>query len=200
MKDLLTLQAEYYKGLHVSSIKEAVLNTPNLPLSVIRKEITLAGARAILVIAINELVSFFNVGKTMNDVQVALTADLIIDRFYYLKLEEIKLCFHNAMVSGKVYDRLDGNVILGWLNEYDAQRDEIVSSLSINEAHEQNNNSHGMFYEEYIKHLTERIENGDEKAKALLESHQSFIQMMKSNDKEVTFKKWKEEYYKRKQS
>lgn len=58
LKDLLTLQAEYYKGLHVSSIKEAVLNTPNLPLSVIRKEITLAGARAILVIAINELVSF----------------------------------------------------------------------------------------------------------------------------------------------
>ena len=50
----------------------------------------MAGARAILVIAIKELVSFFNVGKTMNDVQVALTADLIIDRFYYLKLEEIK--------------------------------------------------------------------------------------------------------------
>ena len=59
----------------------------------------------------------------MNDVQVALTADLIIDRFYYLKLEEIKLCFRNAMASGKIYDRLDGNIILGWLNEYDAQRD-----------------------------------------------------------------------------
>lgn len=195
LKDLLTLQAEYYKGLHVSSIKEAVLNTPNLPLSVIRKEITLAGARAILVIAINELVSFFNVGKTMNDVQVALTADLIIDRFYYLKLEEIKLCFRNAMASGKIYDRLDGNIILGWLNEYDVQRDEIVSSLSINEAHEQNNNSTGMFYGEYIKHLTERSENGDEEAKELLESHQSFMQRMKSNDKEAAFKKWKEEYY-----
>ena len=108
----------------------------------------------------------------MNDVQVALTADLIIDRFYYLKLEEIKLCFRNAMASGKIYDRLDGNIILGWLNEYDAQRDEIVSSLSINEAHEQNNNSTGMFYGEYIKHLTERSENGDEEAKELLESHQ----------------------------
>ena len=44
----------------------------------------------------------------------------IIDRFYYLKLEEIKLCFRNAMASGKIYDRLDGNIILGWLNEYDA--------------------------------------------------------------------------------
>lgn len=155
----------------------------------------MAGARAILVIAINELVSFFNVGKTMNDVQVALTADLIIDRFYYLKLEEIKLCFRNAMASGKIYDRLDGNIILGWLNEYDAQRDEIVSSLSINEAHEQNNDNTGMFYGEYIKHLTERSENGDEEAKELLESHQSFMQRMKSNDKEAAFKKWKEEYY-----
>lgn len=47
------------------------------------------------------------------------------------------MCFRNAMASGKIYDRLDGNIILGWLNEYDAQRDEIVSSLSINEAHEQ---------------------------------------------------------------
>ena len=38
-------------------------------------------------------------------------------------------------------------------------------------------------------------ENGDEEAKELLESHQSFIQRMKSNDKEAAFKKWKEEYY-----
>ena len=72
-------------------MSECGVNLIRQDLSVIRKEITLAGARAILVIAINELVSFFNVGKTMNDVQVALTADLIIDRFYYLKLEEIKL-------------------------------------------------------------------------------------------------------------
>ncbi len=60
---LADLASGVLQGLHVSSIKEAVLNTPNLPLSVIRKEITLAGARAILVIAINELVFFFNVGK-----------------------------------------------------------------------------------------------------------------------------------------
>lgn len=131
----------------------------------------------------------------MNDVQVALTADLIIDRFYYLKLEEIKLCFRNAMVSGKIYDRLDGNIILGWLNEYDAQRDEIVSSLSINEVHEPNSDNTGMFYGEYIKHLTERSENGDEEAKELLDFHQSFMQRMQSNDKETAFKKWKEEYY-----
>lgn len=52
-----------------------------------------------------------------------------------------------------------------------------------------------LFYGEYIKHLTERSENGDEEAKELLESHQSFIQRMKSNDKEAAFKKWKEEYY-----
>ena len=29
----------------------------------------------------------------------------------------------------------------------------------------------------------------------ILESHQSFMQRMKSNDKEAAFKKWKEEYY-----
>ena len=54
-----------------------------------------------------------------------------------------------------------------------------------------NNNSTGMFYGEYIKHLTERSENGDEEAKELLESHQSFIQRMKSNDKEAAFKNGK---------
>lgn len=192
---MLTLQAEYYKGLQVNSIKDAILNTPDLPLSIIRKEITLAGARAILVIAINELVSFFNVGKTMNATQVALTADLIIDKFYYLKLEEIKLCFRNAMTSGKVYDRLDGNIILGWLMEYDAQRDEVASSLSINEANEQKSDNNGIFYGEYIAHLVETANGGDEEAKKLLESHYSFIERMKVDDKEAAFNKWKEEYY-----
>ena len=33
--------------------------------------------------------------------------------------------------------------------------------------------------------------NGDEEAKELLESHQSFMQRMKSNDKEAAFKKWR---------
>ena len=55
LKDLLTLQAEYY--INVSSIKEAVLNTPNLPY---KKEIILAG-KSHTVIAINELKVFFNV-------------------------------------------------------------------------------------------------------------------------------------------
>ena len=47
------------------------------------------------------------------------------------------------MASGKIYDRLDGNIILGWLNEYDVQRDEIVSSLQLMKPMNKNNNSTG---------------------------------------------------------
>lgn len=81
-------------------------------------------ARALLYIAICEVCDFFNVGKNMSDTQVALTVDLILESYWYMKLEEIKYCFHRAMRREKLFDRLDGNIILGWLKEYDAERTE----------------------------------------------------------------------------
>ena len=63
----------------------------------IKNEASETDVRALLYIAICEVCDFFNVGKNMNDTQVALTADLIIEEFWHLRLEEIKYCFRRAM-------------------------------------------------------------------------------------------------------
>ncbi len=67
----------------------------------------------------------------MNDVQVALTADLIIDRFYYLKLRKSNCV--SAMLWFPVRFTIDWTVISfpGWLNEYDAQREKLFSFFQL---------------------------------------------------------------------
>lgn len=89
-----------------------------------RKETSETHLQALLVVLVNDLVSFFSVGKTMGQAQLVQTVQLIIEDYYYLNVEDLKLCFNNAKkgVYGKVYDRVDGNIILGWLQQYAAER------------------------------------------------------------------------------
>lgn len=96
----------------------------------IRNEVSEADIRALLTIAVGEVCDFLNVGKNMNDAQIALTVDLIIEQFWYFKLEEIKYCFRRAMMREKLFDRLDGNIIIGWLREYDSERTDVAISIS----------------------------------------------------------------------
>lgn len=83
---------------------------------------------AFLTIAIVDLIEFFNVGKTMGEAQVVSTIRLLVDDFYYLNVEDFKLCFNNAKRGkyGKVYDRIDGNTIYEWLNKYSTERVEVA--------------------------------------------------------------------------
>ena len=79
---------------------------------------------------------FFNVGKMINDTQAAQTADLIIDEYYFLKPDDFKLCFTRAKKGyyGKVFDRIDGQVIFEWLNQYTNDRMTTACDTSIQEA------------------------------------------------------------------
>lgn len=81
-------------------------------------------ARAIVVILLSEVVSFFNASNTMNDSQVAMTTDLIIEEYPYFKIDDLKLAFRNAMKGryGEIYNRLDGSVIMQWLKQYNHER------------------------------------------------------------------------------
>lgn len=136
----------------------------------IKNGISLADARALLSIAVCEACEFFNVGKNMKDTQIALTVDLILDTFGHLRLEEIKYCFRRAMVREKVYDRLDGNVILAWLREYDNERTEEAMRISDNEAFEAYSPPpNAISYAEYVYQLRQRAET-DPEAATLLES------------------------------
>ena len=88
--------------------------------------------RSFMVKILNDLLDFFSVGKTMGAVQVAQTADLIIEEYYFLKPDDFKLCFSRAKkgLYGKVYDRIDGQVIFDWLNTYEKERGVIAESES----------------------------------------------------------------------
>lgn len=144
--------------------------TPTL--AKIKNEASETDARALLYIAVCEVCDFFNVGKNMNDTQIGVTVDLILELFWYFKLEEVKYCFRRAMARGKLFDRLDGNIIIGWLREYDAERTEEAIRLSDQRASEEQNaaydNPDAVSFERYTEILRERAASGDEDAAARL--------------------------------
>ncbi|MFW9597569.1 MAG: hypothetical protein ACMV0Y_06410, partial [Paludibacter sp.] len=81
----------------------------------------LIATQALLTVIIRDLVRSFNVGQTMDEEQVADLINDIIDQYYWLNIEDFRLCFNNAK-SGR-YDRngifrLDASVILSWLDKY----------------------------------------------------------------------------------
>lgn len=60
----------------------------------------------------------------MGQSQLVSTIQLVIEDFYYLNIEDFKLCFNNAKrgVYGKIYDRVDGNIIYDWISRYAQER------------------------------------------------------------------------------
>ena len=94
-------------------------------------------ALSMLILTVND---FFNLAQPMKPSQIKQTAELIMERYYYLKLEEFQLCFKNAMAGdyGTIYNRLDGSVIFEWLKKFDAERDRAVE-IKRNEEHARNN-------------------------------------------------------------
>jgi hypothetical protein len=111
--------------------------TPSL--ATCRKEFGEKGlikTQAIMSIVIGDLIKSFNLGQTMDDEQVADLINDIIDQYYWLNLEDFRLCFNNAK-NGR-YDkgifRLDASVVLSWLDKYTTDR--------LNAADEGSYNSH----------------------------------------------------------
>lgn len=118
--------------MQVKTIEQAIdFSYPQL--SKIRKEAGDTVVKTVLIEALSDLVMFFNVGKTMNSAQVLQTVDLILDQYWYLRLSEFKYCFNKAKLGayGKVYDRIDGAVIFGWIELYLTERKDAVIEANI---------------------------------------------------------------------
>ena len=150
-------------------------------LSRLRKERGEATARSVLVLIMNDMLDFFNAGNDMNDTQVALTVDLILEEYPYMQADDITLCFRNAMKGkyGKLYNRIDGQIIMGWLREYNRERCAAADQQSYNEhkAHlnEEAKPTEGIFYAEYRAELERRAMEGDPEAVRLLALSDSII-------------------------
>ena len=67
---------------------------------------------------------FVNVGKKMTDAQTFETAMIILQDYKFLTIADINLLFKRAKSGyyGNLYDRLDGQIILGWFRRYFSER------------------------------------------------------------------------------
>ena len=139
--------------------------------------------RAIVVLLIGDVLDFFNTTQTMSDAQVAVTADLIIEEYPYFQVDDLKLAFRNAMKGhyGEVYNRLDGQVILGWLKKYNAERCARADVVSFKEHNERllEQKTEGCFYDDYRRQLEERAKSGDREARESLRRSDEVMNMMK---------------------
>lgn len=84
---------------------------------------------------------FVNIGKKMTDMQTFETAMIILQDYKYLTVADINLLFKRAKSGyyGKLYDRLDGQIILDWFRSYDKERAVAAMEDSINEAEKYKN-------------------------------------------------------------
>lgn len=159
-------------------------------------------ARAVLVILIADALEFFNVGNTMTDTQVAMTVDLIIEEYPYMKTDDFKLCFKNAMKMkyGENYNRIDGQIIMGWLREYNKERCTIADNLSWSEhkSHmaDEQKPVNGIFHEEYRAELEKRAMMGDKSAINALKLSDGLMKEL-SRRKYERQQKELEEFYKK---
>lgn len=101
-------------------------------------EIGILQVSALLNIILVDLVLFFEVGKTMGADQVKQTVGLILEDYKHLKPEDFKLCFNRFKKGhyGKLYDRLDGQIILDVLMRYDNERDSEIENIRSRENRE----------------------------------------------------------------
>lgn len=81
----------------------------------------LIGFTSGLIIAANE---FLNLNVQMTEQQIALTAELIAMEFTEFNLADLKYVIRKGMTGayGKLYNRLDGQIIIQWMREHKEQR------------------------------------------------------------------------------
>ena len=96
----------------------------------------------ITIIAINQ--NFFNVGKAMNSQQCQETAFLLYEEYKHETIEDVLMMFKMAkkgmLGDGQVYNRIDGNVILGWMKEYREKKAIERENFVLNKRFEEKNN------------------------------------------------------------
>lgn len=131
-----------------------------------------------LELLIAEVNDFFNVKGKMGVNQMRLTAELILDNlnFHDLSLGNIKACFRQRMMSEKLYDRLDGNIIIGWLREFKSEMSDWCETVSegmdqIRQRKETQGNAGCITHAVYMSMLESRANDGDREAAGILEAY-----------------------------
>lgn len=97
-------------------------------LAYIKKHEGIESVKRLLTNAIDQLQTYFSLERIMTPYQIEMSVEIIEENFYYFSPEDFRKCFRGAMSGkyGKIYNRLDGAVIMEWLRAYDIERTEII--------------------------------------------------------------------------
>jgi hypothetical protein len=131
---------------NIETALQQVLATKTSPaLSEIRKAKGEQAALSVLIALMDECQQYFNLQQPMSPQQLMLTAELIIEEYYYLRVEEFKMCFRMAMKGeyGPVYNRIDGQVFFEWIRKFFSKRDAVTTRMVKDQ--QSNNNIYEMF-------------------------------------------------------
>lgn len=173
--------------------------TPNL--WEIKAELGIVKTKAVLFTALIHLARLVNVERNLNEVQMGEIANDIVSDYGYMKVEEIKFIFKNAVRSEKIFGRLDYNVVMGWIKEYSTERTELCIDISNQEetrlANETTKSSAAISWEQYLDNLWSLAFYADADAVGKLfqiqDSKQSKSVLLTSEEKhqkEVDFKQF----------
>jgi hypothetical protein len=121
---------QYYGSLKASCFAD-VFESPACSLATFGNQRGEEKTRSVLVLILNDLTDFFNVGNSMNAAQILTTAEIILNTYGWLKVDDFKLCFNQAKrgLYGQVY-RMDGNIILSWIEQYIRDRINAADEIS----------------------------------------------------------------------
>lgn len=127
-----TLPMPYYNSLRPKTVND-VFDSPSCSIAVMNKEFGETHLRGFMVKVLNDLIDFFNVGKSIGAVQVAQTVDLIM-----MNTISLSLMISSYVLIGRKRDCMerfmivDGAVILEWLGRLEKERGAMAMDDSIN--------------------------------------------------------------------
>lgn len=152
-------------------------------------------------LAIDELSDFVNIGTKMTPIQKAMAAKLVLGRFWYFRMEDIKGCFYDRLTKERVFT-LDGQTILRWLGEYDLERDRACEDEAVAEKSKAEAKG-GVSYDEWLSALESAASKGDTGAKDTLDTHRKLMEDLRKSPteeqlrkKEMDFRIFKHNYLK----
>lgn len=136
---------------HFKTAKEA-LKFDNKSLVNIKKNHGEIRTNAFIASILSNLVMSFNVGKTMNEYQLADAVNLVKNEYYFLKPSELQYCFNQAKLGryGQLYDRIDVSVIVNFIEKYLEERMNVVIEENTNKNKEYNS---GVMDEKVVEKL-----------------------------------------------
>jgi hypothetical protein len=120
-----------YKQLPVVQSMNEIIELKPVAIASIKTTLGEPVLKAFIAELIIDFCDFFNVKSNINENQVMQTVDLIIGHYYYLSLEDFKMCFTNGKLGKnvKIYDRIDGSIIFEMIEKHAKLRSETFAAV-----------------------------------------------------------------------